>query len=447
MKTLYLECNMGAAGDMLTAALLELLEDRDTFVNQMNSLIPEMISVSAEPSEKCGVTGTHLHVRLFDGLEEETETGADPACDLHSSDHAHHMHDHAHHDHDHFHNHHDHVHLHDHPHETHDHKHHHHSGLSDIYSLIDGMELPEQVKTDAKAVYRIIAEAESSVHGKTMEQIHFHEVGTMDAVADVVGCCILMNQIGAGRVVVSPVHVGSGSVRCAHGLLPVPAPATALILRGVPIYGGAVQGELCTPTGAALLKYFATEFGSMPTMTVEKIGYGMGTKDFEHRPNCIRALLGYDDAAVEEKRGTETGEEDETAELCANLDDMTGEELGFAIETLLKEGALDVWCEPITMKKSRPAVKLLCLCRPYEQEKFAALILKHTTSIGVRSHLCRRFTLQRREVIRQTSWGPVSVKVCSGYGIEKEKAEFDELAAIAEKTNLSIGEIKKELLK
>lgn len=417
MKTLYIECNMGAAGDMLMAALLELTADKEQVLQQLNHLLPEKVTVTMEPSEKCGVTGSHVHVTV---------------CGIEEGEHEHHYH----HDHGHHHDAHNCEHNHGHHHDGHTHEHHHHSGISEIYALIDGMEVSEKVKTDAKAVYKLIAEAESKVHGKTMEDIHFHEVGTMDAVADVVGNCLLMEKIGAERIVVSPVHVGSGSVKCAHGLLPVPAPATALLLEGLPIYGGEVRGELCTPTGAALLKYFGTSFEQMPAMTVEKIGYGMGTKDFAQRPNCVRVLLGDD--------GTEAGAS-EVIELAANLDDMTGEELGFAMEVLFEEGALDVYFEQIIMKKSRPAVKLVCMCRPEEKEKFAGLILKHTATIGVRAYKLERFTMERNMEKRQSPWGEVDVKVCKKDGLTKAKAEFDQLAALARKHGLSVREIRQRI--
>ena len=271
MKTLYIECNMGAAGDMLMAALSELLPDPEGFVARMNALGLPGVRFERCRAEKCGVTGTHMAVTV-DGVEEHSH-------DVHAHEHEH---DHAH----------DHEHEHDHVHaQGHDHGHHHHSSLRDIHAIIDGLDLPEPVREDAKGVYARIAEAESTVHGHPVDQIHFHEVGTLDAVADVVGVCALMHEISPERVVVSPVHVGSGQVRCAHGVLPVPAPATALLLEGVPVYGGAIRGELCTPTGAALLRHFADDFGDMPAMTLDRVGYGMGTKDFPWA-NCVRALLG-----------------------------------------------------------------------------------------------------------------------------------------------------------
>ena len=225
MKNLYLECNMGAAGDMLMAALLELIPDKQAFIDQMNGLGLPGVHVAAEPSVKCGITGTHMRVTV-DGEEEESE-------DLHEHHHHDHSHEHEHHDHDHEH-HHEHDHHHDHEH------HHHHASVSDIEAVIDGLSVSDQVKKDAKAVYALIAEAESKVHGRPVSEIHFHEVGTLDAEADVVGVCLLMEKIAPEQVAASPVHVGSGHVRCMHGILPVPAPATALILTGVPTYGGQV---------------------------------------------------------------------------------------------------------------------------------------------------------------------------------------------------------------
>ncbi len=294
MKTLYLECAMGAAGDMLMAALLELIPDKQAFIEKMNGLGLPGVHVETEQAVKCGITGTHMKVTV-NGEEEESQ-------DVHAH---HHGHDHEHH------------HEHDH---DHDHSRHHHATVADIEGIIDGLDVSEKVKADAKAVYALIAEAESRVHGHPVSEIHFHEVGTLDAVADVVGVCLLMEAIGAEKIAASPVHVGSGHVRCMHGILPVPAPATALILTGIPTYGGQVQGELCTPTGAALLKHFVSSFGNRPVMATAAIGYGMGKKDFE-RANCVRAFLGESEGAREA-----------ITKLECNLDDMTGEAVGFAME-------------------------------------------------------------------------------------------------------------------
>lgn len=391
MKVMYIECNMGAAGDMLTAALAEATGDVKACEETLNSLGIPGVKYSLEPSVKCGITGTHAEVSVDGVVEDE------------------HIHDH-HHDHHHEHEHHDHE---------HGHEHHHHSSLHDIEHIIGDLNVSESVKTNAIAVYRLIAEAESKAHGRDISEIHFHEVGTMDAVADVVGFCTLMEKAAPDKVVVSPVHVGFGEVRCAHGILPVPAPATATILEGVPVYGGEVRGELCTPTGAALLKHFAASFGNMPVMKVEKTGYGMGKKDFE-RANCVRIMIG---ESLEEKG-------DRIAELCCNVDDMTGEEIGYATELLMKEGALDCFTTPVGMKKNRPGILITCVCRPSDMERFAKLIFENTTTIGIRYSLKDRFVLDRREETVTTKYGDVKIKISEGYGVKKVKPGYDDVAGI-----------------
>ena len=286
MKTLYFECRMGAAGDMLTGALIDLLPDgeRVEAVSALNSLGIDGVKFAVETAEKAGIHGTSVRV-LIDGAEEADWMPA----------HVHHHHDHGHsHDVCHEgqeHHHHDHGHGHGVCHEGQEHHHCVHRGMSEIEAILCGLSANENVKNDALAVYRLIAEAESKAHQRPVSQVHFHEVGALDAIADIAAVCFLIDRMKPDEIVVSPVHVGSGVVRCAHGILPVPAPATAEILRGVPTYGGRIAAELCTPTGAALLKYFAARFGPQPLMTVGAIGYGMGKKDFE-AANCVRAFWG-----------------------------------------------------------------------------------------------------------------------------------------------------------
>lgn len=475
MKTLYIECAMGAAGDMLTAALLELLPDKEAALAKLNAMGIPGVVFEAEPSAKCGITGTHMRV-LIHGEEEESV----PCGHTHAHAH-HHEHDHAHenhheHEHDHVHEHHahchDHEHHHDHEHEHHHHDrvhHHAHHGMAEIRRLIAELAVSETVKEKVLAVYQSIAEAESRVHGAEVDQIHFHEVGSMDAVADVTAVCLLMELLAPEQVIVSPIHVGSGTVLCAHGRLPVPAPATALILEGMPIYGGSVQGELCTPTGAALLKTFADSFGPMPPMTVAKTGYGMGTKDFE-QANCLRAMLGESftmngtaskmqtgqDAEGENtgSRGaagkdTETenpaAREGRITEISCNLDDMTGEDIAFAAEHILQAGALDVFTESIYMKKGRPAVKLTVLARPEDEERLAGEIFRHTSTIGVRIHTDRRYELARHSEQRKTPLGTIEVKISEGFGVRKEKIEFASLKQIAETSGKRLAEVRAAL--
>ena len=303
--------------------------------------------------------------------------------------------------------------------------------MAGISHIIEHLNLPDEVKKDVVAVYHLIAEAESHVHGKTVEEIHFHEVGTADAIADIAGVCLLMHMIAPQKTIASPIHVGSGNVRCAHGILPVPAPATAFILQGLPIYSGTIRGELCTPTGAALLKHFVTEFREMPVMRISAIGYGMGKKDFE-RANCVRVLLGETE---------ESG--DEVAELSCNLDDMTPEALGFVQEILFAAGALEVYTIPIGMKKSRPGILLTCMCRCGDEEKMISLLFKHTTTLGIRENISRRYTLTRTMKEHETPYGVVREKIAEGYGVKRGKLEYEDLAKIAREQGMSLGEVRK----
>ena len=403
MKTLYIDCSMGAAGDMLTAALLELFDDKEETLRILNGLDIPGVVYEAEKSEKCGITGTHMHV-LVHG-EEEGEH-------MHSHDHAHEHHDH---DHDHEH-------------------HHHHNDLHGISHIVnDHMNLDDATKKDIMDVYGLIAEAESHAHGMPVDEIHFHEVGTMDAIADVSAVCTLLRMLKVEKVIASPVHVGAGTVHCAHGILPVPAPATAYILRDVPIYGGKIQSELCTPTGAALLKHYVSSFGDMPVMKVQKIGYGMGKKDFA-QANCVRVLLGEMDDAT-----------DIVSELMCNIDDMTGEQLGFAMNALMEAGALEVFTTSIGMKKSRPGILLSVMCQTSDKDKMIPLIFKHTTTLGVRENICHRYTMNRSMETVETEFGPVRKKISTGYGARQEKLEFEDLAKIATENGLSLQEVKQKI--
>lgn len=402
-KTLYLDCGMGAAGDMLTAALLELLPNREAFTAELNALSIPSVTFTTETVQKCGITGTHMTVKV--NGEEESEN----------------MHAHAH------------EHMHTSEQISHHHHHHHHSGMHEISHIIDDLPVSNQVKADVRAVYALIAEAESHVHNKPVTEIHFHEVGTMDAVADITAVCLLMERLAPEQVVVSPIHVGSGQVKCAHGILPVPAPATAYILRGVPIYGGSIQGELCTPTGAALLRHFATKFGDMPVMKTTAIGYGMGKKDFA-AANCVRALLGETEDAG-----------DFITMLECNLDDMSAEAVGFAQERLFAAGALDVYTMAAQMKKSRPGVVLYVMCRSEEKQKMVSLLFRHTTTLGVREQTYRRYTLSRTVDTVQTAYGKVRRKLSSGYGVSREKYEYEDVARIAREQGMSFAEIMTDI--
>jgi len=403
MKTLFIDCGMGAAGDMLTAALYDLLSEdkKKEFLDIINGLNIPGVSFEVSRTVKCGITGSHVTVKV-NGEEEISE-------DYNNHGDHHHDHEEHHHEHD---------------------NHHHHTSYTKICDIIDSFSIAECTKEKAKGIYKLIADAESKVHGVEVSQIHFHEVGSLDAVTDIVAVCILFEMINADRVISSHVHVGSGKVRCAHGVLPVPAPATAEILKGIPIYGGKIQGELCTPTGAALLKYFVDEFGNMPVMTADAIGYGMGNKDFE-AANCVRVIL-----------SRSAGAEDVISELSFNVDDMTGEETGYLIDILMENGARDVFTIPVTMKKSRPGLLITVLCAPSEKPKMVELIMKHSTTIGIREKLCKRNILDRNVKTVESEYGPVRAKYSEGFGTSKSKFEFDDLAKISKATGLSIYEIR-----
>lgn len=420
MRILYLDCSMGAAGDMLTAALMELLPEPESFIRELNEIGIPGVHFSMEKTEKCGIMGSRMRV-MVDGEEEGAEH--------HHHNHDHH-HDHDHHDHDHHHHHHDHDHDHEHHHHPHEHR-----SLKGIEEIVSELSLPEKVKEDVLAIYGLIAQAEAAVHGRQVEQVHFHEVGMLDAVADVAAVCLLMDRLAPEEVIASPIHVGSGTVRCAHGILPVPAPATAYLLQDIPMYSAEIRGELCTPTGAALLKYFVSRFEHMPLMKVSRIGYGCGKKDFP-RANCVRAFLG-------------EGGDDKTeimTELSLNVDDMTAEEIAFAAETLLDAGAAEVFVVPVIMKKGRPGSLIKIICSPEKKEQMIRTVFQHTSTLGIRAVDTERFILDRRMESRESSWGPVRVKQAEGYGVRKEKIEYEDLARIAREEGLSLGEVRKEIM-
>lgn len=417
MRTLYIECAMGCAGDMLTAALFELLseEQKASFLEKINGLGLPGVHVSAEPTVTCGISGTHMAVTVHG--QEEDEGHAHPGDHDLSHDHDH---GHKHHQ-EHLPHIHNHEHTHDHPHD-HGHIHHHHHASPDhIRTLIDGMDLPEEVKARARDVYDAIARAEAKAHGCPVGEIHYHEVGALDAVADVVGACYALWLLSPDQIVASPVHVGSGTVRCAHGVMPVPAPATANLLTGVPTYGGAVLGELCTPTGAALLVSFARKFGPMPIMSADRVGYGVCRKVFD-RPNCVRAFLG---ESGDGANGT-------ISELVCNIDDMTPEALSYACERLLAEGALDVYTLPGTMKKGRSGHLLTVLCDPVREAALAQAVLTHTTTIGLRVRRCEKYFLTPGTGRVSTPYGEIAVKTAEGFGLTKVKPEHASVAASAQ---------------
>lgn len=390
MRTLYLDCTMGAAGDMLMGALLDLLEDKEAFLRGLRSVLPQHMQIEARNTQRAGIRG--LRVRVFIDGEEEHQ-GAVP------------------------------------------HHHHSHRTYGEIAQILSELPVSQWTKEKADAVYRALARAESEAHGVAVEQIHFHEIGTWDAVADIVGVCMLIEQLRPERILSSSVCVGSGTVPCAHGEMPVPAPATARLLTGIPSFAGDLSGERCTPTGAALLKEFAEDFSPMPLLNTQKIGYGLGSRE-DMGLNCVRAFLG---------ETAQTAQTDELCELRCNLDDMTGEDIAFACEMLLESGALDVFTQSIIMKKGRPAVLLTVLCRREQTPEMQQLLFTHTTTLGVRIFPCQRVALARTERVTQTPLGEIRVKRAEGLGVTREKAEYEDLAGIAREKHLPIAEVRKQV--
>ena len=427
MRILYIECKMGAAGDMLMGALYDLLPPADQlhFLEIINNLKLPGICVRAEDKKVCGISGKKMRV-LVHGGEEEHHHGADHEYHHHHGGEEEHHHgvEHGHHhgvEHEHY----------------HGEAHHMHNSYGEILGKIRDLPLKDSVKQDMEAVYRLIGEAESKVHKSDLFHIHFHEVGTLDALADVAGCCILMDMLNVDKVIVSPVCVGNGHVRCAHGILPVPAPATAEILKGMPMYFSSFDGELLTPTGAALLKHFADAFGECPQFIIEKTGYGLGSREYE-TANCVRMLLG---------QSSDTEYEDEVLEICCNLDDMTPEAMGALYEPLFELGALDVYTIPLGMKKCRSGWMFCVLCRLQDAETLQLFLLKHTTTQGIRFQKWNRKKLKTEFETVNTRYGDIRLKISSGYGIRKMKPEYEDVVRAAKSTGAAYHEVIQEVQK
>ena len=430
MRTLYIECRMGAAGDMLMSALYELMdgEQKKEFLERMNGLGLPGVKITSRKSSTCGISGTHMEVTVYGEEEHEHEHGHEHGHGEPHPGHHGHGHEEMHGDH------HGHEHGGTHP-------GHHHADPLHISELIGGLDLPEKVRANAGQVYDAIADAEAKAHGCPVEQVHFHEVGALDAVTDVTGVCYAMYLLKPERIVVSPVHVGSGTVRCAHGIMPVPAPATANLLSGVPMYGGSIQGELCTPTGAALLVHFADSFGDMPVMSGTDVGIGIGTKEFD-QANCVRIFLGEEISGTNVKKSGNG----EIAELVCNIDDMTPEALAFAAARLIELGALDVYTVAGTMKKGRPGWELTVLCETDRIDETAKNIMRETTTNGVRVRLCEKYFLTPGIETIQTEHGEMRIKTAEDFGIRHEKPEYEDTAACARKAQIPYREAYEQVL-
>ncbi|MBI3989537.1 MAG: nickel pincer cofactor biosynthesis protein LarC [candidate division NC10 bacterium] len=381
MKIAYFDCFSGASGDMILGALVDSGLSLEALRAALASLKLTGIDVKAQRVKKGGLVGTKVDVLTPPGWP-------------------------------------------------------HHRHLSDIVEIIDKSGLDQNVKEDAKGIFQRLATAEAKVHGTDIQEVHFHEVGAFDAIADIVGSAFGIRQLGVERLYASPLNLGSGVVNTSHGRLPVPAPGTAELLKGVPVYSNGIEGELTTPTGVAILSTLVAGFGPLPQMAIERIGYGAGMKELAEQPNLLRLLVG---------KAKEIFEEDRIAVLEANIDDMSPQFFEPLLEHLFQEGALDVFMTPIIMKKSRPAVKLTILADPHLADACSAIILRETTSFGVRIQEAERRKLRREIIEVQTRFGPIRVKGgYAGEGLLILSPEYEDCKQIALSKQVPIREVYEE---
>ena len=414
MKTLYLDIFSGISGDMLLGALIDLGVDPSKLHRELTKL---------------HLNGYHLHV-----VRRQKSSIEGIKFDVHLN--PNHNHDH-HHDHDHDHGHHGHSHE-----DEHEHKHEHSRDFAQIKKVINDSDLSDWVKEKAVNVFRRVAEAEGKIHGLPPEEVHFHEVGALDSIVDIVGGCVALEMLGKPRVLAGTVVDGTGWIDCAHGRFPVPAPATLQILgaRGIAVTQCEEPHELITPTGAAMLAEFAESFGPMQGLVAEKTGFGVGTRDNKTRPNVLRAVLG--ETKTTDSATANDWETDTIAVLETNLDDINSEILGGFVERALAAGALDVFHTAIQMKKNRPGVLLTVLCIAADADKFSELMLRETSAFGVRRSICERRKLLRESVMVQTPYGDVSVKLGRLNGkVVQAAPEFESCRKAAEQVGVTLKQV------
>ena len=374
MKTLYFDCFAGASGDMILGAMVGAGVDPNYLREQLALLRVDGFSIDFETVNRSGLSATYARVET-----------------------------------------------------VHEHKHRH---LSDIKQIIEGSDLPQYVKTLSVQIFTRLAEAEARVHNEPVEHVHFHEVGALDAIVDVVGAAICFDYLDIERFVCSPLHVGSGMVQMAHGRFPIPPPAVAELLKGVPFYSTDIKGELLTPTGAAIITTVCGDYGPIPKMTTESMGYGAGTREYQDFPNVLRVMMGDTAADAADER---------LWMLETNLDDASPQIVGHVMDRVLELGALDCFFTPVQMKKNRPGVLLSVLCEPDQKEAVMKLLFMETTTLGVRSYEVARRALQREVVQVETQYGMIDVKVARLDGRRvNEMPEFEQCRAAAAKAGVPV---------
>jgi uncharacterized protein (TIGR00299 family) protein len=385
MKAAYFDCFSGVSGDMMLGAVVDAGCPVEVLRNSLRGLELPGWEVSAERVWKNGVAATHVRVKT-----EETQA---------------------------------------------------HRSLSTILGILEKADLPGEVKGRAAAMFRKLGEAEAAVHNVALERVHFHEVGAVDAIVDITGACIGFTELGIETFACSPLNVGGGTVKMVHGILPVPAPATARLLLGKPTYSSGLQRELVTPTGAAIVATVCESFGPQPAMKVGAVGYGAGAADVEGQPNVLRIMVGEISGNVLDGNGGAI------RILEANLDDMNPQIYGYLLEKALAAGALDVFTTPIYMKKNRPGTLVSILCKPEDETRFRAMLFAETTTLGIRSHLVERLALPREHVSVATRFGDVRVKVAKSEGrLLHASPEFEDCRKLAEAKNVPLQEVMEQAM-
>lgn len=397
-KILFFDCFSGISGDMTLGALLDLGLDHQTFLKELEKLHVEGYHISFDKAVKNGITGNYVKVHLVDECYGEHEHGS----------------------------------------EQEHHDHHEHRNLTDINRIIDESGITPGAKELAKRIFMRVAKAEGKVHNRKLEEVHFHEVGAVDSIVDIVGTAILIDMLRPDMVCASVIQDGRGFVKCQHGKLAVPVPAVSEIFADSNAVTRQIdiETELVTPTGAAIIAELASSYGNMPEMNVRKIGWGAGTKDLEI-PNLLKVSLG----EYVEPDGDFSGKEDSVLVLETNLDDCTGEYLGYVLERLFEQGALDVFFTPIFMKKNRPAYRMTVICEPEDMRKMEELIFMHTTTIGLRKRLENRTVLPRKKEVLRTKYGELEVKKVAVGAKERLYPEYESAKKLAMEQGVPLKEI------
>ncbi|HMD16745.1 MAG TPA: nickel pincer cofactor biosynthesis protein LarC [Terriglobales bacterium] len=425
MRIAYLDCFSGISGDMFLGALVDAGVSPKLLEDTVQALgIGARLEISRVT--RSGISATKVDVYA----NGEKDLPREVFWEQQKHDHPH---EHAH------------GHSHEHSHEhSYDHGHEHERGLTEIRAIIEkaGIGISSTAKATAIRIFEALGEAEAEIHNTSVERVHFHEVGAVDAMADIVCAAVGAESLAVEQWICSPLNVGGGTVKCAHGTLPVPAPATLTLLRDAPVYSSGPQVELVTPTGAAIVKTLSSRFAPFPAMKIEKAGYGAGSRDFPEQPNLLRLTIGESEPADAASTSNET-----ITVLEANLDDLSPQVLAYAMERLLAEGALDVFSVPVQMKKSRPGALLTVLAKMEDANRLTRMIFAETTTLGVRRREEQRHTLSRRWETVDTAWGPVRIKIANMNGTVSNYApEYEDCKTLAEAQHVPLRTVMQEAI-